>query len=178
MRAPEDRTREGARRPDQEAVGEGLTAFESERKSLPSLIVIDCSAQAGADPLGSFAVEPGAPQVARAPVPQRLLIPRRRNVGPQRAMQALGLVVLAAVASFASFALVVLKSPDQAVATRPAATLAQVEPRTVPPPPVPEQPELDVPRAAAITETAQSLPQTADELPRAPKPVRPTRVQA
>ena len=175
MRAPEDRTREAARKLEQEAVDKGLTAFESERKSLPSLTVIDCSAQAGADPLASFAVEPGAPQVERARVPQRLVIPRRRNVGPQRAMQALGLVVLAAVASFA---LMVLRSPDQAVAPRPVATLAQVEQRTVPPPPVPEQQELDVPRAAAITGTTQSIPQTADEVSRVPKPVRPPQVQA
>ena len=179
MRAPEDRTREGARRLDHEAADEGLTAFESEFRSPPSLIVIDCSALAGVDPLASFAVEPGAPQAApqaeRAREPQRLVRTRRRNVGPRRAMQAVGLVVLAAVASFA---LVVLRSPDRAVATRPTATLAQVEHRTVPPPPAPRPQELDVPRAAVITGTTPSIPQDADELPPVPKPVQPPRVQA
>jgi len=179
VRAPEDRTREGARRLDHEAAEGGLTAFESEFTSPPSLIVIDCSAQAGVDPLASFALEPAAPQVAsqaeRANEPQRLVRTRRRNVGQRRATQAAGLVLLAAVASFA---LMVLRSPDQAVAPRPVATLAQVEQRTVPPPPVPEQQELDVPRAAAITGTTQSTPQTADELSRVPNPVPPPQVQA
>ena len=179
MRAPEDRTREGARRLERKPADEALTAFGSEFTRPPSLIVIDCSAQAGVDPLTSFAIEPrvpqAAPQAERAREPQRLVRTRRRNVGRRRATQAAGLVVLAAVASLA---LVVLKSPDRAAATRPAATLAQVEQRTVPPPPVPRQQELDVSRAAVITGPTQSIPQTADELPPVPKPSQPPRVQA
>ena len=99
MRAPEDRTREGARRLERKPADEALTAFGSEFTRPPSLIVVDCSAQAGVDPLASFADEPRAPQAApqaeRAREPRRMLRPRRRNVGPRRATQAVALVMLA-----------------------------------------------------------------------------------
>ena len=142
----------------------------------PKQVEIDYSAQASVNPLEAFAAERQAPAPEHAGGRQRLMMPRRRHVPRRRPMRVYGLVVLTVVGLFA---IALLKFSDDEVVTRPEALRVRVEDRTVlPPAAVTPQQEIDGPRVAGITGTSESIPETADALPRLAKAARSPKVQA